>query len=80
MIYAFAQQGIDRVGNTPDEAAAIIVKGIEKKSPRVLIGADAVAIDVMARSMPQMSSWRRARQACMKPSWGSRVVTKPAWA
>lgn len=38
---------------TPDEAAATIVKGIEKKSPRVLIGADAVAIDVMARSMPE---------------------------
>lgn len=38
---------------TPDEAAATIVRGIEKKSPRVLIGADAVAIDVMARSMPE---------------------------
>lgn len=38
---------------TPEEAAATIVKGIEKKSPRVLIGADAVAIDVMARTMPE---------------------------
>ncbi|MFO1470452.1 MAG: SDR family NAD(P)-dependent oxidoreductase [Turneriella sp.] len=38
---------------TPEEAAATIVKGIEKKTPRVLIGADAVAIDVMARTMPE---------------------------
>jgi short-subunit dehydrogenase len=38
---------------TPEEAAATIVKGIEKKSPRVLIGADAVAIDLIARSMPE---------------------------
>lgn len=38
---------------TPDEAAATIVRGIEKKSPRILIGADAVAIDVMARTMPE---------------------------
>lgn len=38
---------------TPEQAAATIVKGIEKKSPRVLIGADAVAIDVMARTMPE---------------------------
>lgn len=38
---------------TPDEAAATIIKGIEKKTPRVLIGADAVAIDVMARTMPE---------------------------
>lgn len=38
---------------TPEEAAATIVRGIEKKSPRILIGADAVAIDVMARSMPE---------------------------
>ncbi|GAB4424640.1 MAG: SDR family NAD(P)-dependent oxidoreductase [Turneriella sp.] len=38
---------------TPEEAAATIVKGIERKSPRVLIGADAVAIDIMARSMPE---------------------------
>jgi len=38
---------------TPEEAAATIVKGIEKKSPRVLIGADAVAIDLIARTMPE---------------------------
>jgi len=38
---------------TADQAAATIVKGIEKKSPRVLIGADAVAVDMMARSLPE---------------------------
>jgi NAD(P)-dependent dehydrogenase (short-subunit alcohol dehydrogenase family) len=38
---------------TPEEAAAVIVKGIEKKSPRVLIGADAVAFDVMVRTLPE---------------------------
>jgi len=38
---------------TPDEAAAVIVRGIEKKSPRILIGADAVATDVLARTLPE---------------------------
>ncbi|HRP70559.1 MAG TPA: SDR family NAD(P)-dependent oxidoreductase, partial [Turneriella sp.] len=38
---------------TPEEAAATIVRGIEKKSPRVLIGADAVAIDLMVRALPE---------------------------
>jgi hypothetical protein len=32
-----------------EEAAAIILKGIERKDDRVLVGADAVRIDLMTR-------------------------------
>jgi NADP-dependent 3-hydroxy acid dehydrogenase YdfG len=38
---------------TPEQAAATIVRGIEKGSPRVLIGADAVLIDKIQRWMPE---------------------------
>jgi NADP-dependent 3-hydroxy acid dehydrogenase YdfG len=38
---------------TPESAAATIVRGIEKGSPRVLIGADAVLIDKIQRLMPE---------------------------
>ena len=38
---------------TPERAAAVIVRGIEKGSPRVLIGADAVLIDKIQRLMPE---------------------------
>jgi NADP-dependent 3-hydroxy acid dehydrogenase YdfG len=38
---------------TPEKAAATIVRGIEKGSPRVLIGADAVLIDKIQRLMPE---------------------------
>jgi len=37
---------------SPEKAAATIVRGIEKSSPRVLIGADAVLIDKIQRLMP----------------------------
>jgi NADP-dependent 3-hydroxy acid dehydrogenase YdfG len=37
---------------SPEQAAATIVRGIEKGSPRVLIGADAVLIDKIQRLMP----------------------------
>jgi NAD(P)-dependent dehydrogenase (short-subunit alcohol dehydrogenase family) len=37
---------------TPEQAAATIVRGIEKGSPRVLIGGDAVMIDKLQRLMP----------------------------
>lgn len=48
-----AEKFVKLARTTPEEAAATIVKGIEKKTPRVLIGADAVAIDVMARTLPE---------------------------
>lgn len=37
---------------TPEQAAETIVRGIEKGSPRVLIGSDAVFIDILQRLMP----------------------------
>lgn len=44
----------DRLARTtPESAAATIVRGIEKGSPRVLIGADAVLIDKIQRLMPE---------------------------
>ncbi len=38
---------------TADEAARVILRGILSDNPRILIGADAVAIDVMARLAPR---------------------------
>ena len=44
----------ERLARTsPDQAAAAIVRGIEKGSPRVLIGADARLIDRVQRLMPE---------------------------
>jgi len=37
---------------TADEAAAVIIRGVEKNDRRVLIGKDAVAIDLMVRLFP----------------------------
>ena len=37
---------------TPEEAAATIIAGIRGNKRRVLIGADAVAIDTMQRLLP----------------------------
>lgn len=38
---------------TADDAARVILRGMLKNSPRILIGADAVAIDTMARLAPR---------------------------
>lgn len=44
----------DRLARTsPEKAAAVIVRGIEKGAPRVLIGADAVLIDKIQRLLPE---------------------------
>ncbi len=37
---------------TADEAAAVIIRGVEKNDRRILIGKDAVAIDLMVRFFP----------------------------
>ena len=43
----------DRMARTsPEQAAAVIVRGIETGAPRVLIGADAMLIDRIQRLMP----------------------------
>jgi len=49
---------------TPEQAAATIVRGIEKGSPRVLIGADARMIDRLQRLMPE--SYGRVVSAMME--------------
>lgn len=38
---------------TADEAARVILRGMLKNEPRILIGADAIAIDAMARLAPR---------------------------
>lgn len=38
---------------TPEEAAATIIRGMLRNSPRILIGADSVAIDLLARTFPE---------------------------
>lgn len=45
------------VKTTPQQAALCILKGIERRVPRVLIGADARVLDWMSRLMP-VNYWR----------------------
>jgi NAD(P)-dependent dehydrogenase (short-subunit alcohol dehydrogenase family) len=55
----------DRLARTsPEQAAAAIVRGIEKGAPRVLIGADAVLIDKIQRLMPER--YHAVMQAMMR--------------
>ncbi len=43
----------DRIARTsPEDAARVIVRGMERRSPRVLIGADALVIDTVQRLAP----------------------------
>jgi len=52
--HAGMAERFDRLARTtPEQAAETIVRGIEKGSPRVLIGADAVLIDRIQRLMPE---------------------------
>ena len=57
-------------GNNPDQAAARIVAGIERRQKRILIGRDAVRLDLLQRMLP-VSYWalmkRRAARARPKP-------------
>ena len=47
------QKGFNQMAfTTPMDAGKIIVKGIEKESPRILIGRDALHIDIMRRLFP----------------------------
>jgi hypothetical protein len=39
--------------STPEQAAEIIVAGIKKKNPRILIGKDARAISTFSRIFPK---------------------------
>ena len=48
-----AVSGFDRLARTtPERAGQVIVRGIERNKPRILIGADAKAIDWLQRLMP----------------------------
>ena len=53
---------------TADEAALVILRGVTRDEPRILIGADAVAIDAMARLAPRRydAIVRRAAHAAAK--------------
>lgn len=48
----------ERLARTPpDKAAAVILRGVERRSPRILIGADAYQIDFLQRLRPG-SYWK----------------------
>jgi NAD(P)-dependent dehydrogenase (short-subunit alcohol dehydrogenase family) len=47
-----AEQFENAVRTTPERAAEIIIDGIERRKPRILVGPDAVLLDVMVRAMP----------------------------
>jgi NAD(P)-dependent dehydrogenase (short-subunit alcohol dehydrogenase family) len=42
---------------TPEEAARVIVAGIRRKKPRILIGRDARALDLLQRLLPVRYQW-----------------------
>ena len=51
---AKSQDAFDKILRTPaEEAAALILKAVQKNSRRLLIGADAKAVDILQRLMPQ---------------------------
>ena len=45
-------QMVQKIGNTPEYAAARIIRAIEKRSLRIRIGKDAVILDVLKRLFP----------------------------
>ncbi|WHP06008.1 SDR family oxidoreductase [Acinetobacter corruptisaponis] len=51
---AKSQDAFDKILRTPaEEAAALILKAVQKNSRRLLIGANAKAVDILQRLMPQ---------------------------
>lgn len=51
---AKSQDAFDKILRTPaEEAAALILKAVQKNSRRLLIGADAKVVDILQRLMPQ---------------------------
>jgi len=61
---------------TAQAAAATIVEGIRRKRPRVLIGQDAKAMDLLARLMPE-SYDRSIRKHMQKTGSWQRLQTRP---
>ncbi|WP_019143259.1 SDR family NAD(P)-dependent oxidoreductase [Noviherbaspirillum massiliense] len=58
------------VRTSPQEAARCIVRGIERRSPRVLIGADARLLDWLSRYLP-LAYWPLIRKLFEVPPSGS---------
>ena len=60
----------DRMTRTsPEDAAARILRGVEKKEPRILIGSDAYQIDVLQRLRPA-TYWKTISSKFQKASEG----------
>jgi NAD(P)-dependent dehydrogenase (short-subunit alcohol dehydrogenase family) len=58
----------ERLARTsPEKAAACILRGIERRSPRILIGADAYVIDTLQRLRPA-SYWKSLARKLEDPS------------
>ena len=58
----------ERLARTPPEkAAAVILRGVERRSPRILIGADAYVIDTLQRLRPA-SYWKSLARKLEDPS------------
>jgi NAD(P)-dependent dehydrogenase (short-subunit alcohol dehydrogenase family) len=58
----------ERLARTPPEkAAAVILRGVERRSPRILIGADAYVIDTLQRLRPA-GYWKSLARKLEDPS------------
>lgn len=55
----------DFLTNTPANAARIILNGVRKNKRRVLVGIDAVFLDIMARLIPAFYQWFVGRAMAM---------------
>ncbi len=77
---SLAAQGIAEfeksLRTSPDEAALLILRGIERQSPRVLIGSDAIAIDLIQRASPAQY-WRSLRRSFGNSERANRIPRPP---
>lgn len=77
---AMARRFEEVARTTPEQAAATIIRGIEKKSPRILIGGDARLISGLVRLFPASYTGliRRALNAATAKSKNTNATTAPA--
>jgi hypothetical protein len=52
--------------NTPEEAASRILRGVERREPRILIGRDARQIDILQRLRPA-TYWKTLAKRVQEP-------------
>jgi NAD(P)-dependent dehydrogenase (short-subunit alcohol dehydrogenase family) len=65
----------ERLARTPPEtAAAKILRGVERRAPRILIGVDAYQIDILQRLRPA-SYWKSLAKKMEDPQAASRATT-----